>query len=394
MPDLPFTLPPIHVTFTNPSLGSDASRSVGRPEAPRSNGADDLRAILADIYKKTMAAGYEQKIPELEEMATTHLKRDENDPKRATVTYTDKAGQGQHFVIESSLQTMGNIATKAGQYEALIKHGAQRLEKNREDRPATRIIPRSNPSRIYHMHYGLSKETNELGPARGKLGEGGFGRIRHAYMEDHDKKTAFNVAAKKYKPDSFKNDPYECIQLAEREVSMYRDMGESEYLPEVFDVVHIEKDGRIKSTMFLSLMEGDALEQVVPRIDSLPMEEARGTTRELARTITKIVAFLEDKGVIHMNFELKNLFRENSEKIKVLDFGMARKIEHVGPGFRNLDRNNLARILGFDLAMALEDHTRGNDMEDDIESLRAMSRALLNREIIPKVLLENDYFKE
>ncbi len=141
-----------------------------------------------------------------------------------------------------------------------------------------------------------------------KLGQGGMGSVWLA----QDSKLGRQVAIKTL-PEEFAQDANRLARF-EREAKLLASLNH----PNIAAIHGFEED---KGTHFLvmELVEGDTLADRVGR-GAIPVEEAL----KLALQIAEALEAAHEKGVIHRDLKPANIKVTPDEKIKVLDFGLAK----------------------------------------------------------------------
>ena len=151
-----------------------------------------------------------------------------------------------------------------------------------------------------------SNERYRLGKL---LGNGGFGDVHEAW----DPALQRTVAIKRLKPDLVRDQPDNLLQEARLAASLRH--------PAFIQIYALEDDGHSKSIV-MELVGGKTLHQLL------------STTRLSRDQILDIVCQLADAmaqahaaGLIHGNLKPANLMIEPSGQLRIMDFGLARKID-------------------------------------------------------------------
>jgi serine/threonine protein kinase len=140
------------------------------------------------------------------------------------------------------------------------------------------------------------------------LGAGGMGEVYRA----RDAKLGRDVAIKVL-PEDFAHD-YERVARFQREAQVLASLNHSN-IGAIYDVQ------KIQSTYFLilELVEGETLAQRIAR-GPLPEHEAI----EIAKQIAEALEVAHEKGIVHRDLKPSNIKITPQEKVKVLDFGLAK----------------------------------------------------------------------
>jgi serine/threonine protein kinase len=141
-----------------------------------------------------------------------------------------------------------------------------------------------------------------------QLGRGGMGEV---YLADD--LTLNRKVALKFLPDAFAADP-ERMARFEREAKLLASLNH----PNIAAIHGLEQaDG--KRFLVLELVEGETLAQRLSK-GPLPIEEALGVCRQIAEGLDAA----HEKGVIHRDLKPANVMITAGDKIKILDFGLAK----------------------------------------------------------------------
>jgi serine/threonine protein kinase len=141
-----------------------------------------------------------------------------------------------------------------------------------------------------------------------KIGEGGMGTVFLADDTTLDRKVAL-----KFLPDAFTSDP-ERMARFEREAKLLASLNH----PNIAGIYGLEQaDGN--RFLVLEYVEGETLQARVSK-GALPLEEAL----ELCRQIAEGLEAAHEKGVIHRDLKPANVMITAEDKVKILDFGLAK----------------------------------------------------------------------
>jgi Tol biopolymer transport system component/predicted Ser/Thr protein kinase len=143
-----------------------------------------------------------------------------------------------------------------------------------------------------------------------QLGRGGMGEVYLADDLNLNRKVAL-----KFLPDIFTGDP-ERMARFEREAKLLASLNH----PSIAAIYGLEQaDG--KRFIAMELVEGETLAQ---RIDKgpLPIEEALAVCRQIAEALEAA----HEKGVIHRDLKPANVMLAAGDKVKILDFGLAKAL--------------------------------------------------------------------
>jgi serine/threonine protein kinase/Tol biopolymer transport system component len=143
-----------------------------------------------------------------------------------------------------------------------------------------------------------------------QLGRGGMGEVFLADDLSLDRKVAL-----KFLPDAFAGDP-ERMARFEREAKVLASLNH----PNIAAIHGLEQvEG--KRFIVMELVEGESLAQRLSK-GPLPVEEALGVCRQIAEGLEAA----HEKGVIHRDLKPANVMISGGDKIKILDFGLAKAL--------------------------------------------------------------------
>jgi serine/threonine protein kinase len=143
-----------------------------------------------------------------------------------------------------------------------------------------------------------------------QLGRGGMGEV---YVAD-DLNLSRKVALKLL-PEAFAADP-ERMARFEREAKLLASLNH----PNIAAIYGLEQ-AEGKRFLVLELVEGETLAQRLSK-GALPVEEALGICRQIADALEAA----HEKGVIHRDLKPANVMISEGDKVKILDFGLAKAL--------------------------------------------------------------------
>jgi serine/threonine protein kinase len=203
----------------------------------------------------------------------------------------------------------------------------------------------------------------EIGPPSprfrilGKLGSGGMGVVCKA--EDTKLRRA---VALKFLPSDLARDP-QALERFQREAYAASALNHPNICT-VYDVDEFE--GR--PFIAMELLEGQTLER---RIAATPVPA--GELLDLSIQIADALDAAHASGIIHRDIKPSNIFVTSRGQAKVLDFGLAKKIERSGPGQVTGDQQDTSNVSGDNLtspgiaigtvAYMSPEQARGDDLD-------------------------------
>ncbi len=158
---------------------------------------------------------------------------------------------------------------------------------------------------------------HQLGPyeIEALIGSGGMGRVYRA----RDPRLGRNVAIKTLPPAAV-SDP----DVARRFETEARTVGSLDHpnLLVIYDV------GRVGEVPYLvsELLDGETLRERIRRQGALPERQAI----DLAMQIVRGLAAAHARGIVHRDLKPENLFLTHDRRVKILDFGIAKRIQIPG----------------------------------------------------------------
>src|SRR6202521_2657269 len=148
------------------------------------------------------------------------------------------------------------------------------------------------------------------------LGAGGMGEVYRA----RDSKLKRDVAVKVL-PHSLAGDP-EALARFEREALAVAALSHPNILA-IHDFGN--QDGIAYAVM--ELLEGETLRG---KLDTGPIPQKQAV--DYALQVAKGLSAAHEKGIVHRDLKPENLFVSKDGHLKILDFGLAKKVEAVAPG--------------------------------------------------------------
>ena len=148
------------------------------------------------------------------------------------------------------------------------------------------------------------------------LGAGGMGEVYRARDRKLDRDVAIKVL-----PASVAADP-DTLARFEREAKAVAALSH----PNILSIFDFGTDGGI-SYAVTELLEGQTLrEKLLP--GPVPPKQAVDYALQIARGLSAA----HEKGIVHRDLKPENLFVTRGGHLKILDFGLAKKVEAVAPG--------------------------------------------------------------
>jgi hypothetical protein len=143
-----------------------------------------------------------------------------------------------------------------------------------------------------------------------QLGRGGMGEVYVADDLNLNRKVAL-----KFLPDAFTGDP-ERMARFEREAKLLASLNH----PNIAAIYGLEQ-AEGKRFLVLELVEGETLAQRLSK-GALPIDEALGVCRQIADALEAA----HEKGIIHRDLKPANVMITEGDKVKILDFGLAKAL--------------------------------------------------------------------
>ncbi len=143
-----------------------------------------------------------------------------------------------------------------------------------------------------------------------QLGRGGMGEVYVADDVNLNRKVAL-----KFLPDAFAGDP-ERMARFEREARLLASLNHSN-IAAIYGLEQAEG----KRFIVMELVEGETLAQRIGK-GALPVEDALAICRQIAEGLEAA----HEKGVIHRDLKPANVMIAEGDKVKILDFGLAKAL--------------------------------------------------------------------
>jgi len=171
----------------------------------------------------------------------------------------------------------------------------------------------------------------KLGPYEivSSLGAGGMGEVYRAHDERLGRQVAIKIV-----PTAYADDP-DRLRRFEQEARAASALNHPNILS-IYDI------GRHDDTPYVvsELLEGETLTK---RIDGTPLSQRRAL--DYALQIAQGLAAAHAKGIIHRDLKPDNIFVTNDERVKILDFGLAKLTQ---PDFTQTQSNIVTRRVETD----------------------------------------------
>jgi serine/threonine protein kinase/Tol biopolymer transport system component len=145
---------------------------------------------------------------------------------------------------------------------------------------------------------------------RSQLGKGGMGEVYVADDVNLNRKVAL-----KFLPEAFAGDP-ERMARFEREARLLASLNH----PNIAAIYGLEQ-AEGKRFIVMELVEGETLAQRIGK-GALPVEDALAICRQIAEGLEAA----HEKGVIHRDLKPANVMITEGDKVKILDFGLAKAL--------------------------------------------------------------------
>src|SRR5450631_2919605 len=148
------------------------------------------------------------------------------------------------------------------------------------------------------------------------LGAGGMGEVYRARDSKLDRDVAVKVL-----PQSVAADP-DTLARFEREAKAVAALSHP-------NILAIHDFGTHEGTAYavMELLEGETLRG---KLDTGPIPQSQAV--DYALQIAKGLSAAHERGVLHRDLKPENVFVTKDEHVKILDFGLAKRVEAVAPG--------------------------------------------------------------
>jgi serine/threonine protein kinase/Tol biopolymer transport system component len=143
-----------------------------------------------------------------------------------------------------------------------------------------------------------------------KIGKGGMGEVYLADDTTLDRKVAL-----KFLPEAFTSDP-ERMARFEREAKLLASLNH----PNIAGIYGLEQAEGVRF-LVLEYVKGETLQARLSK-GALPLEDALALCRQIAEGLEAA----HEKGVIHRDLKPANVMIASEEKVKILDFGLAKAL--------------------------------------------------------------------
>jgi serine/threonine protein kinase len=231
--------------------------------------------------------------------------------------------------------------------EYMRTHGGRRVDK-KESNPPARATKLETPETSYFLQMNAARSWN---PNEGRqvLGQGKEGKVRHILRQDGSE-----FAVKKFaRRGEFRHllDPRQIVIGSEREFAAARQLGEGPHFVKVFDLVHTEKNGELKSYLIMERLKGDDLRKTSIKLHAgvrsgaISGETARTEVNSLIRQSLEALRDFHESGLVHGDVGAWNLFREESGNVKIIDLTASHEPEGDPQPLQQTDINRLCNVL-------------------------------------------------
>jgi serine/threonine protein kinase len=204
-----------------------------------------------------------------------------------------------------------------------------------------------------------------------RLGEGGMGVVFKA--RDQRKEEAHDrdpYVAIKFLNAEFRRHP-EALMALQREARRAQALAH----PNIITVHDFDRDGAL-IYMTMEYLDGEPLDRFIQRHpQGLRFKEAWPIIEGCSRAL----AYAHEQGVIHADFKPGNVFVVGERRVKVLDFGIARAVQHHGADASHGTRFDAGSLGALTPAYASPEMLLGEqpDPRDDVYALACVSYELL-----------------
>lgn len=120
----------------------------------------------------------------------------------------------------------------------------------------------------------------------------------------------------------------------------------------------------------MELLKGRDLREEVEELGKLPPAERYTRVEEILRQVTRALAYIHDRGLIHRDITPRNIWVQPDGRVKLMDFGVVKEAGH--------DLTTVGQVIGTVAYMAPEQITaEGVDARADLYSLGAVLYLML-----------------
>jgi eukaryotic-like serine/threonine-protein kinase len=160
-----------------------------------------------------------------------------------------------------------------------------------------------------------------------RLGAGGMGEVYRARDAKLDRDVAVKVL-----PASVANDA-DALARFEREAKAVAALSHP-------NILAIHDFGRHEGVAYVvtELLDGDTLRG---KLDAGPISQKQATDYGLQ--IARGLSAAHERGIVHRDLKPENVFVTRDGHVKILDFGLAKRIEALKPGRRRGPRRSMGR---------------------------------------------------
>lgn len=165
----------------------------------------------------------------------------------------------------------------------------------------------------------MDKLPKQLGSYRilGPLGKGGMGEVLDAWDDLLDRPAAIKIIATRYADDPTL---YRRLQIEAKSAARLSH-------PNIVTVYQLGEDGMV-AYIAMEKLEGESLSSILKARGRIPANEAA----QMLRGVIDALSYAAEKSVIHRDIKPANLMVLSDGTIKVLDFGLAKRLDSDDPG--------------------------------------------------------------
>ena len=149
-----------------------------------------------------------------------------------------------------------------------------------------------------------------------QIGQGGMGYVYEAIDTSVGKR---RVAIK-----TLRDRPTEeSLAMFEREIETLARLGDDDNIVSIINIGECEQDRIRKPYLVMPFLEGQTLDEVIRKGDRLSVERCLRIVRQVCQGLQAA----HDKGIIHRDIKPSNIFLRLNDKVKIIDFGLARMVD-------------------------------------------------------------------